>query len=570
VAALVSFGAVGREFYGGFLLPQGSGMYSLLPEELAFAGLYFVFGLAAWGGLTVALAATRLPDALARLGAAAGERPWRLGLFAAALVTVGSALLGTLVLDRAVISDDEHVYQFIARTLRTGALTAPSPGTDLAFFREQFVVLTDQARYGKYPIGHPALLAAGQAVGAEHLVVPLMSGALGLLVVMLSRAWSGPAASALAGALLVTSPQILFTGATYLSQPAAALCLCGAVLALLRARQTRAAGPCAVAGALLAYGILTRPLPMVLFVPVAAAFVAFEGRSVAPRAFRSLAALAAPLVAALAVMAWVNHVQAGHALVTAYGQSLAPGQGAEAILLTTVATPAMRAMSVMGSLIRWDLWLFGWPLSFLFCWAARPTGAGGLMWGMVGAEIVYRLLTPKVGVGGAGPIYFFEATPLLCVLSADGAMRMARGLAGVRLPARIIAAVALAGTIVSFCAFLPSRLLDLRRMGAAQNAVHDLLRARDIHDALVFHQGLVPPWTRLSWAYYPPCNSPGLDDDVLFLLMPPALPPPVILDVWQRRYPARSAWYFGWANGQPFLQPLGEYLRQAAAPPAAP
>src|SRR5436190_1464178 len=102
----------------------------------------------------------------------AGRQPLsRLGS-AAVLVPVASvaalcALIRTEVLRHAVVSDDEHAYQFIAQTLRRGALTAPSPGSDLAFFREQFVVLTPTARFGKYPIGHPLLLAAGQALGIE-------------------------------------------------------------------------------------------------------------------------------------------------------------------------------------------------------------------------------------------------------------------------------------------------------------------------------------------------------------------------------------------------------------------
>jgi hypothetical protein len=269
-------------------------------------------------------------------------------------------------------------------------------------------------------------------------------------------------------------------------------------------------------------------------------------------------------------MALVNKIQAGDALVTGYGQSRAPEGGAAAILLLTVATPAMRAMSVIGSLIRWDIWLFGWPLSFLFCWAARFSGPGGLMWGLVGAEMAYRLVSPKVGVGGAGPVYLYEAVPVLCVLSADGALRLARGLRGWRLSPRTTAAVVLAGTIVSVSAFLPSRLMDLRRMGAAQNLVHALLRERGIHNALVFHQGVAPWWTRLSWAYYPPCNSPGLDDDVLFLMLPPDLPPAAALDFQRRRYPSRSAWFFGYADAGPFLRPLGELLDQGVHSPGVP
>jgi hypothetical protein len=295
---------------------------------------------------------------------------------------------------------------------------------------------------------------------------------------------------------------------------------------------------------------------------VAAAYVAWEGGPLdLRRAGGRLALLGAPIVAALAVLAVVNRAQAGSALVTAYGQAIAPDQGAQAILLTTVATPAMRIESVMGSVTRLNFWLFGWPLSLALCAFAAWSRPVALMWGLVAAEVAYRVLTPKVGVGGTGPIYFFEVVPLLCVLSAAGATRLARRAGGVLGSPDSMAAFLVAGAMVGISFFLPSRLMDLGRMGGAQRAVDVLIHDQGVSHALVFHEGTVPWWTRRSWAYYPRCNSPSLDDDVLFILFQRQFGLEENVEFWKRRYPSRTAWYYGYKDGRPALVPLTDFLR---------
>lgn len=181
---------------------------------------------------------------------------------------------------------------------------------------------------------------------------------------------------------------------------------------------------------------------------------------------------------------------------------------------------------------------------------------------MVGAEVVYRVVSPKIGIGGVGPLYLFEVVPLLLLLSAAGLVWLARD--GLRAPWRLLrpaglAGVVLAGVVTCGTMFLPSRLADLRRMAAAQLLLPRLLAERGITSALVFHDGIVPPWTGLSWAYYPPCNSPGLDDAVLHLRM--WKQPAAAYELWRRRFPQRSAWWFGYRDGKPALEDFESYAR---------
>jgi len=189
----------------------------------------------------------------------------------------------------------------------------------------------------------------------------------------------------------------------------------------------------------------------------------------------------------------------------------------------------------------------------------------------VGAEFAYRILAPKTVVAGTGPIYLFESVPLLCLLTADGLVRLARsGRALLRAPASpgSLAAVLIAGAIVNLTMFLPYKLADLHRMGSAQRLPLQMARAQGLRHALVFHRGVVPPWTGRSWAYFPRCNSPSLDDDLLFLRaqFSPETGLEPTLELWRRRFPDREAWYFGYFEGEPRLVPL----ESLAAPPAAP
>jgi hypothetical protein len=573
--AIASFHAVGRLYYDGFRVPQGWGMDFLLPPELTHYALFFVFGLAAVGLLTAALLATRLPAAARGLARAAARRPGAAAAAAAAFVTLACLLLATDVLRGGVLTDDEHVYRFIAQTLRTGALTAPSPGTDLEFFTEQFVVVTDRSRYGKYPIGFPLLLAAGQILGMERMVVPVLTGLSALLLAWMARKEFSPAVIVLALALFVLSPQVLITGASLLSQPASAVCLLGALGCLLALGRDdgHPEAHAAVAGALLGYGILVRPLPGAVFAGVAIVWLA-AGPWLGRRrrlTVRTWMAFLAPLACGPALQMWINSRQSGHPLQSGYNALHGP-------VIVLYGTFAQSAMSIASAVVRLNFWLFGWPLSLVLCLFARRTPATLLLWGMVAAEFAYRLIAPKAGIGTAGPLYFYEVVPLLCLLSADGAARLVaraqpRIAAAVPWPAvraDVLAAMLVSATIVSLSLFLPFKLADVARVGDSQQVVFRVLRANNVRHALVFHRGVVPPSTGLSWAYYPPPNSPRLDDDALFVLL--QIAPERLgsnLEFWTRRFPDRQAWVFHWEPQKgPMLVPLKAFLRSVSPTPS--
>jgi hypothetical protein len=313
-----------------------------------------------------------------------------------------------------------------------------------------------------------------------------------------------------------------------------------------------------------------RPLPTVLFVGVVAAYLLWRiiPREISRRSTWDWLAFFTPLLAAGAVLLYVNRAQTGGALTTGYQTFHGVAAGGGGLLETmAVADLANASMSIVASLLRLNVWLLGWPFAAVLALFASRRPAAALLAACFGAELVYRILSPKAGVGGTGAVYFFEVVPALCLLVADGVARLTTW----GRPAAMFTgpcALLLAGTLVSTSMFLPPRLADLSRMGIAQAVAPRLLRSRTSGPAIVFHEMVVPYWTRLSWAYFPPCNPPSLDSDVIYLRLQRARDLEDNLELWRRRFPERTAWYFHWPpEGGPELLPLEEYVRtQRQAP----
>jgi hypothetical protein len=570
-AAILSYEAVGRAFYAGFRIPQGTGMNNLLAEETTQITMFTLFGVLAVAAFAAALQGTSSVDWLRSRLHVLARRPRAVALVAAAAAGVAAALIGSAVLGHAVVTDDEHTYRFIAQTLRMGALVAPSPGSDLDFFREQFVVLTPSVRYGKYPIGYPLFLAAGQALGVEHWTVPLLTSAVVALVYAIGSILFDPVRALIAVALMATSPQVLLTGATYLSQPLSALCLLAGV-AMVAAADRRApaadeAALIAAAGACLGYGIFVRPLPGALFAAVTGLHVLWQHRAQPWRRLVTTGlAFGVPATLGAVLLLVQNRLQSGDVMTSGYQAFHATGEGSGGLAVFVTGGLALRAMSVVAGLLRLDGWAFGWPLAPLLALAALRVPRTGLLWGLVLAAFAYRLLSPKAGVSATGPVYLYEIVPVLALLAAVGAVDAAHRLGN----PSAVAATLVAGALVGLAMFLPGRLADLHSMGLAQRTPLLLLAREGVTRGIVFQNAVVPWWTRQSWAYYPRANSPRLDDDVLFLHVSGRADLARARELWRRRFPDRSAWWFEYVEDRPRLVPLDEALAEpssASSPP---
>ncbi|MFH1532760.1 MAG: glycosyltransferase family 39 protein [Pseudomonadota bacterium] len=542
ILVIRAFHGAGR-YYQDWHLPYGTSLVHVHPQEIAFLVLY---------GLHAALAALLLTGGLLLVGAAGPlealarrvrRRPDLLVIGAAVVMLLAMLVLVLAVFQGAPVTDDEPTYLFIARTLLEGRVINPSPG-DEGFFQNMFLIFNGKGWYGKYPIGHPLLLAIGVAAGAVRAVPPLVSAGTLVLTWFVGARLVGRGAATLAVCLLALSPQFVMTGATLLSQPTATFVMILALLLTLRFEEAPDPARAALASAAWSFGVLVRPLPGILFIAVIMAWVLwrlYADRIVTGgRRLGILAAAALPAVFFAGLFLLINRLQSGDVTTTGYHT---PGTG----LGVPIPDGPILSMAILGSVLRQAVWLFGWPLSYLFLPFARGRRSLFLPWALLGAVLAYRIVVPKTFVSATGPIYLMEATPLLALLTGAGVLRL-RDWLGRHGLQRLRAAVApalIALTVTSFTMFVPVQIRNLTTSCAAVHLPVTLLKAMPgERKDLVFANWLVPG-TGVSWHLFPPPPSPRLDDPIIFVRIPAGTTGTApLLDFWQRRFPDRAAWIY--------------------------
>lgn len=556
--AIVGFHDVGT-FYNKYSLRYGIGAMKIPVEELTFYSWYFLHGSVAVVFLTLAFLRTSLVDGLEnRLRILAEKRWWMpaaaLGLFAA---IVG---FRCVVLRQGPIADDEETYRFVAKTLLQGRVANPSPG-DEAFFTNQFIVHRDGLWYGKYPIGHPLLLAVGLLVHLRSFVVPLVTTATFVVTHRVGQMLFTRHQASVGALLLLLSPHFVFMGATDLSHPAASLFMMLGLYFVLRYEERKAIPWAIAAGAVWGYGILVRPLPGLLFLPVAAAAFLFQRGSESPRRRLGVLAVGAvPVVLAMAVLLAVNEAQTGSAFSSGYhaAHDTQSTLGTKGVGLLTHA-PGTVGNSVGGALLRQNFWLFGWPLSLLFVPFARPRRQSMIFFGLLAAVYAYRFVVPKTVVGTLGPVYVTEAIPLLALATAGGMARLRDWLSGVsgEVGRRVPGAVALASVIVAAACFLPVQLREISANAGIRAAVLESVERTIPGQAVVFTRFIVDPRIESTWAPHPPNPSPDLSDRIIYVRAQEGPDGTKRnLAFWQRRFPKRSAWQLSFSDKGPVLTRL--------------
>jgi hypothetical protein len=104
--------------------------------------------------------------------------------------------------------EDEIAYVWKAEAIAGGHLSVPTPPEPKSFLIP-FVVDYEGQRFGKYPLGWPALLAVGVRLGVRDWVNPLLAGLGVWLTYRLGKRLFGETVGLLAGVLTITSPFFL-------------------------------------------------------------------------------------------------------------------------------------------------------------------------------------------------------------------------------------------------------------------------------------------------------------------------------------------------------------------------
>lgn len=207
------------------------------------------------------LAFRALPQGVAER-AARGLRhraaPWIIG----AVTALGFWWVAGATLEVEPISTDEASYLLQARIFAAGAVTAPAPPLP-EFFEQPWVVVTPRI-YSKYPPGNALVLAPGVALGLPWLMPLLLAVVNGALLFAILRRTLGPAAALLTWSAWILSLMAMSWQTSYFSQVPLMACWLGALVAAARWTAGGSRRWIVLAGLLLGYGAITRPLSILL------------------------------------------------------------------------------------------------------------------------------------------------------------------------------------------------------------------------------------------------------------------------------------------------------------------
>jgi len=348
----------------------------------------------------------------------------------ALLVLTLTATFAVYCFARAPFSQDEMAQRFHAQILLSGRLSAagePHP----EFFSVTGVL--DQAGrwYSMYPIGGPALLAAGTAFRAAWLVNPVLTAltACGLYRFTAATFGEGPGrASAL---LFALSPFVLIMGASEMNH-GGALALAMLALAALPAWAGASAprGRAVMsAAALIGLGVGGMATIRPLDAAIVAVVIGLFQLSVLRREPSRAPSLIVQLVSGAVPVAWLLYVNAqttGHPLVFAYDVLYGPGQrlGFHTDPYGVPYTPLRALALTSANLMRLNRYLFEWPLPGLVPILAalvalrRPTRWDLLLVGLIGATVGAYALYWAADSFFAGPRFLHTALPAFIIFAA--------------------------------------------------------------------------------------------------------------------------------------------------------
>ncbi len=324
-------------------------------------------------------------------------------------------------------------YVWEAKAIAGGQIRLPAPECTRCFLMP-FVIDYNGYRFGKYPLGWPAVLSLGIRLGIRSLVNPLLGAAAVWLTYRLGRKLFQPSVGLLAAFLTAASPFFLMNTGSLLSHTWGLFLTVTLVTAWVdvffpayRHKNVPAALPGVIAALCLGLLALSRPLTaaaVALPFIIHGVYILITGTK-SQRLILIAIGLGAGLLAGLHFV-W-QYALTGDALLNPYTLwwsydkiGFGPGTGLQAGGYNIYSALANTRFSV--AVLATDL--FGWPfLSLIFIpfgfWAVRKSVPGWLLFGLIPAIILaYGLYWITSWL--FGPRYFFEAMPGLSLISAAG------------------------------------------------------------------------------------------------------------------------------------------------------
>ena len=160
-----------------------------------------------------------------------------LALILSLLAFCAALLVAVYIFEDMPHLEDEMAYVWQAQAMARGKLSVPTPPEPKSFL-VPFVVDYNGQRFGKYPLGWPAMLALGERLDLRILVNPLLAAWGIWLTYCLGKRLFSELVGLLAAALTLTSPFFLMNSGSLLSHPFGLFLSTGFALAWLDTWET--------------------------------------------------------------------------------------------------------------------------------------------------------------------------------------------------------------------------------------------------------------------------------------------------------------------------------------------
>jgi 4-amino-4-deoxy-L-arabinose transferase-like glycosyltransferase len=441
-----------------------------------------------------------------------------------------SLYVSTAIFERIPHNEDELAFLYQAKVFAGGALSAPSPPEQGAFFAP-FVLDQHGRRFAKYPPGYSLLLAPGAAFGLEWLVNPLLGA--GCLLVILALGWRyyGFGVGLTAAALGALSPFFLEFAGSLMSHTATLFALLLAIWCYAHALDRASWRGALLAGVFFGVALTERPvtavgvgLPFALY----AVWLALHGRL--RRFSLPLAVGAAPWAPLLVLYNWAQTGTPRLSLYELWWPFDRYGFG-EGIGTLGRHTPQMGEFYLKLNVAKLTPTLLGWPLADTSTYFLCVVEAAAVLLLLVAAGrrgrplplVLEALLLAScitlplayVPYWAPDARYYYEALGGFLLLTALGARRLfglARpfGLVRFAVPALLVG-LTLAGSAM----FTPGYLGALYGKNHFTRARLDAVRDAGLHNALVL---IVQQYDWSDYGSVAPANDPWLRGDVVYAL----------------------------------------------------
>ncbi len=334
---------------------------------------------------------------------------------------------------------DAHGYLFQAKMLASGRLSIPPPAFTDSFPIPFFGTVNGQW-VAQYSPGTASILALGVILGCPWLVQPLLGLGTLALVGAICRRLFGTQTAVIAVVLGSWSPFFLFQVGTYLSHIEAVFFATLAYYLLIRAHGGQRLWLTIAAAACVGMTFLCREVTGLLIV---IPFTVVIG----VRSWLCIKTAAQPLLgrmrrATLTAGAWLGGIAIFVALYMCYNWSIT-GRPLVSVRSITDAndrwgfgpgngwwglhTPAAGLVNTDQLLTGLNLELFGWPYYMALAIPLLPfVLARANRWDLLNAFIAVSVIAFYIGYYAngiaIGPRYYYEAVPVLLLLSARGIM----------------------------------------------------------------------------------------------------------------------------------------------------